>query len=105
MKKLSVFCVALILSSILFVAFTFVKLGGIVGRVGPADAATGVSLIAGQDTMSVPVNQGSFSFTKLKEGVYTLVIKANAPYKDAVIENVAVKDSTTTDLGEVRLKQ
>ncbi|NTE05498.1 carboxypeptidase regulatory-like domain-containing protein [Agrobacterium tumefaciens] len=105
MKKLSVFCVALILSSILFVAFTFVKLGGIVGRIGPGDAAISVSLIAGQDTTSVPVNQGSFSFTKLKEGVYTLVIKANAPYKDAVIENVAVKDSTTTDMGEVRLKQ
>ncbi|WP_029282092.1 hypothetical protein [Pedobacter sp. R20-19] len=105
MKKLSVFCVALILSSILFVAFTFVKLGGIVGRVGPVDAVTGVSLIAGRDTTSVTVNQGSFSFTQLKEGVYTIVIKANAPYKDAVIENVAVKDSTTTDLGEVRLKQ
>ena len=105
MKKLSVFCVALILSSILFVAFTFVKLGGIVGRIGPSDAAISVSLITGQDTTSVPVNQGSFSFSKLKEGVYTLVIKANAPYKDAVIENVAVKDSTTTDMGEVRLKQ
>ncbi|MCX2431845.1 MULTISPECIES: carboxypeptidase-like regulatory domain-containing protein [unclassified Pedobacter] len=105
MKKLSVFCVALILSSILFVAFTFVKLGGIVGRVSHADAVSGISLIAGQDTMTVTVNQGSFSFTNLKEGVYTLVIKANAPYKDAIIENVAVKDSATTDLGEVVLKQ
>lgn len=105
MKKLSVFCMALILSSVLFVAFTFVKSGSIAGRVSPADAVSGVSLIAGQDTMTVTVNQGNFSFTNLKEGVYTLVIKANAPYKDAVIENVAVKDSSTTDVGEIKLKQ
>lgn len=105
MKKLSVFCVALILSSILFVAFTFVKLGGIVGRVSSPDAVAKVSLIAGADTVNVQVSQGAFSFTNLKEGVYTVWIKANAPYKDSVIENVAVKDSTTTDLGEVKLKQ
>jgi len=105
MKKLSVFCVALILSSILFVAFTFVKAGGIVGRVSPQDAVAGVSLVAGSDTVKVQVNQGAFSFTNLKEGVYTVMVKANAPYKDAILENVAVKDSTTTDLGELKLLQ
>lgn len=105
MKKLSVFCVALILSSILFVAFTFVKAGGIIGRVSPPDAVAGVSLVAGSDTVKVQVSQGAFSFTNLKEGVYTVLVKANAPYKDLTIENVAVKDSTTTDVGEIKIQQ
>ena len=51
------------------------------------------------------LNQGSFTFINLKEGVYKVWIKANAPYKDATIENVAVKDSSTTDLGEIKLQQ
>lgn len=105
MKKLSVFCVALILSSILFVAFTFVRAGGIVGRVSPQDAVTSVSLVTGSDTVKVQINQGAFSFTNLKEGVYTILVKANPPYKDSIIENVAVKDSTTTDLGEIKIQQ
>jgi len=51
------------------------------------------------------LSQGVFAFSNLKEGVYTVWIKANAPYKDAIIEKVAVKDSATTDLGEIKLQQ
>jgi len=105
MKKLGVFFVALILSSVLFIAFTFVKVGGIIGKVNPADAVAGVSLVAGTDTLKAQVSQGAFTFTGLKEGVYTIWVKANAPYHDAIIENVAVKDSATTDLGEIKLQQ
>ncbi|RZK84320.1 MAG: carboxypeptidase regulatory-like domain-containing protein, partial [Pedobacter sp.] len=60
---------------------------------------------AGTDTLRAELNQGSFAFTNLKEGVYKVWIKGNAPYKDATIENVAVKDSATTDLGEIKLQQ
>lgn len=105
MKKLSVFLVALIVSSVFFIAFTSLKVGGIIGRITPTDAAAGVSLVAGTDTLKVQISQGAFAFTNLKEGVYTVWIKANAPYKDALIENVAVKDSATTDLGEIKLQQ
>jgi len=105
MKKLSVFFILLIVSSVFFIAFTYVKVGGIIGRITPTDAAASVSLVAGTDTLKVQVSQGAFAFTNLKEGVYTVWIKANAPYKDALIENVAVKDSATTDLGEIKLQQ
>ena len=105
MKKLGVFLTALLLSTVFFVAFTFVKLGGITGRVIPNDSVAGVSLVAGRDTVKVQITDGAFTFINLKEGVYTVWVKANAPYKDAMIENVAVKDSATTDLGEIKLQQ
>ncbi|WP_316802525.1 carboxypeptidase regulatory-like domain-containing protein [Pedobacter nototheniae] len=106
MKKLGIFLFALIVSSVCFIAFTGIKLGGITGRVNPANAVISVSLAAaGADTLKAQVNDGAFTFTNLKQGVYTVWIKANAPYKDTVIDNIAVKDSATTDLGEIKLQQ
>ena len=105
MKKVGVFLAALVISTIFFVAFSYIKVGGIAGRVTPIDAIAEVSLVAGTDTLKAQVSQGAFTFTNLKEGVYTIWIKANAPYKDTLIEKVAVKDSATTDLGEVKLQQ
>lgn len=105
MIKLRFFLTALMVSTIFFVAFTYSKVGGIVGRVTPTDAVAGVSLVSGTDTLKAQVSQSAFTFTNLKEGVYTIWIKANAPYKDALIEKVAVKDSATTDLGEIKLHQ
>ncbi|WP_412466599.1 carboxypeptidase regulatory-like domain-containing protein [Pedobacter sp. KLB.chiD] len=105
MKNLCVVLSLLIIFALGSVAFKNVKTGGIIGKITPIDAAATVSLVATKDTLSTQINQGVFTFTNLKEGVYTVVIKANAPYKDAVLEKVAVKDSATTDLGEIKLQQ
>ncbi|MCX2573846.1 carboxypeptidase regulatory-like domain-containing protein [Pedobacter sandarakinus] len=105
MKKLGLYIIMLVCSSALFVAFTQVRVGGIIGRVAPSDAIVSVSLAGNADTVKAELSQGAFTFTNLKEGVYTLWIKANAPYKDTMIEKVAVKDSATTDLGEIKLQQ
>ncbi|MBO9673552.1 MAG: carboxypeptidase regulatory-like domain-containing protein [Sphingobacteriaceae bacterium] len=105
MKKLCVALSLLIVFALGSIAFTNIKLGGIAGKITPSDAASGVSLVAATDTLKAQISQGVFTFTNLKEGVYTVVVKANAPYKDAVIEKVAVKDSATTDLGEIKLLQ
>ena len=105
MKKLCVVLSLLIVFVLGAIAFTNTKLGGIIGKISPADAASSVSLVAATDTLSAQVSQGVFTFTNLKQGVYTVVIRANTPYKDAVIEKVAVKDSATTDLGEIKLQQ
>jgi hypothetical protein len=105
MKKLCVVLSLLIVFALGAIAFTNIKLGGILGKISPADAASSVSLVAATDTLKAQISQGVFTFTNLKEGVYTVVVKANAPYKDAVIEKVAVKDSATTDLGEIKLQQ
>jgi len=105
MKKLCVALSLLIISALGSIAFTNIKTGGIIGKITPFDAASTVSLVAAKDTLSAQINQGVFTFTNLKEGVYTVVIKANAPYKDTTVERVAVKDSATTDLGEIKLQQ
>lgn len=105
MKKLCVILSLLIVFALGSIAFTNIKLSGIIGKITPGDAATTVLLVAAKDTLNTQINQGAFTFTNLKEGVYTVVVKANAPYKDTVIEKVAVKDSATTDLGEIKLQQ
>ncbi len=51
------------------------------------------------------MNNGTFVFSNVKKGTYTIWIRANAPYKNAWIENVAVIDSATTDVGEIQLQQ
>lgn len=105
MKKICVVLSLVIVFALGAIAFTKIKLGGIIGKISPVDAASSVTLVAATDTLKAEVNQGVFTFTNLKQGVYNVVIKANAPYKDAVIEKVAVKDSATTDLGEIKLQQ
>ncbi len=105
MKKLGMILSLLIIVALGSIAFKSIRLGGIMGRVTPVDAAASVSLVSGTDTLKAQISQGAFTFTNLKQGVYSVWIRANAPYKDTLIENVAVKDSATTDLGEIKLQQ
>ena len=105
MKKICAMLSILIVMALGAIAFTNARLGGIVGKISPAEGAAAVTLVAGTDTLKADILQGAFGFSNLKEGVYTITIKANAPYKDKTIEKVAVKDSATTDLGEIKLQQ
>lgn len=97
----------LMIAGVLFalLAFTFVRNGGIQGKVSPADGATHVLAISGTDTLRAVLDNGSFAFKDVKPATYTIWVKAKAPYKDASIENVAVIDSATTDVGEIKLWQ
>ncbi len=95
----------MVMISLVVFSFTNIRLGGITGKITPANGVAAAALVAGTDTLRAELNQGAFTFTNLKEGVYKVWIKGNAPYKDATIENVAVKDSSTTDLGEIKLVQ
>lgn len=105
MKKLILILSLIIILFIGLSAFRAVKLGGITGKIMPITAATKVSLVAGTDTLNAEIKQGVFTFINLKEGVYVVSIKRTTPYKDLVIDRVAVKDSATTDLGEIKLQQ
>lgn len=86
-------------------AFASVQENGIKGTVSPAEGAVQVVAITGTDTLKAGISDGSFVFTKIKKGTYTLWIKARAPYKDTPLENVAVLDSAVTDVGEIKLLQ
>ena len=105
MKRASLNFLAVAGLSIGLFAFGSIKDGGIQGKVSPAEGAREVVAIAGTDTLRSQISNGAFVFSNVKKGTYTVWIKANAPYKDASVENVAVIDSATTDIGEIKLQQ
>ena len=105
MKKASLNFLAVAALSLGLFAFGSIKEGGIQGKVTPAEGVKEVVAVAGTDTLRSQISNGAFVFTSVKKGTYTIWIKANAPYKDASVENVAVTDSATTDIGEVKLLQ
>jgi hypothetical protein len=45
-----------------------------------------------------------FSFS-VKPGIYKVVVDAIEPYKDAVLENISVKEGQTVDVGEIMLQR
>lgn len=105
MKRASLNFLAVAGLSIGLFAFGSIKEGGIQGKVSPAEGAKEVVAIAGTDTLRSQISNGAFVFSNVKKGTYTVWVKANAPYKDASVENVAVVDSATTDIGEIKLQQ
>lgn len=105
MKRASLNLLAIAGLSLGLFAFGGGKEGGIQGKVTPVEGAKEVVAIAGTDTLRAQMNNGDFVFSNVKKGTYTIWIKANAPYKDASVENIAVTDSATTDIGEIKLMQ
>lgn len=105
MKKISLNFLALTVIAFIVLAFTVVKSGGIKGNVSPADGATAILAVSGTDTLKATLNSGNFNFSDVKPGTYNIVVKGKSPYKDSSVENVAVIDSTVTDVGEIKLQQ
>jgi 6-phosphogluconate dehydrogenase (decarboxylating) len=89
-------------------AFTFKQqTSSIKGTVTPADKATTAWAIptSSSDSVSAPVNNGSFEIQNLKAGDYTVRIVAQAPYGNAEKTGVTVEDGKTTDVGEITLQE
>ncbi|RZL46872.1 MAG: carboxypeptidase regulatory-like domain-containing protein [Pedobacter sp.] len=105
MKRANLGILAVASLSLGLFAFGSIKEGGIQGKVTPAEGAKEVVAVAGTDTLRSQINNGAFVFSGVKKGTYTVWVKANAPYKDISVENVAVTDSATTDIGEIKLLQ
>jgi len=105
MKRASLNFLAVAGLSLGLFAFGSVKEGGIQGKVTPSEGAKEVVAVTGTDTLRSQLSNGTFVFSNVKKGTYTIWVKANAPYKDASVENVAVTDSATTDIGEIKLQQ
>ncbi len=106
MKKLSVNFLLITAFSLLLVAFVTIKKdGGIKGKVSPADSVLQVVAVSGIDTLRGDLSGGNFTINNLKPGTYTVLVKAKPPYKDASVREVAVLDSTITDVEEIKLQQ
>ena len=86
------------------ISFRAVQDSAITGKVTPPDGVEYVWAISGTDSLKATATDGSFSLT-VKPGTYKVVVDAKDPYKDAVLENVEVKDGQNSDLGEIRLQQ
>jgi len=86
-------------------AFTGMQSNSIKGTVAPADKAVKVWALSSSDTLSAPVNNGSFEIQNVKAGDYSVVVEAKSPYVNTSKKDVVVKDGQTTDVGEIQLQQ
>jgi hypothetical protein len=84
-------------------AFKTANTGAIQGKISPPEGIAEILVIAGTDTLKVPNQQGNFVVKSLKANTYTVLVKAVPPYQDYILNEVAVIDSTTTDIGEIKL--
>ena len=95
--------VALILMSVLMLAFKVQYTGAIQGTVLPLEGIKEIMVIAGPDTIKVTHANGAFLLKNLQPKTYTLMVKAIPPYRDSTLNEVAVIDSATTDVGQIKL--
>lgn len=105
MKRISVNLLLITAFALLLFAFVTIKDGGIKGKVSSADSVVQVIAISGSDTLKANINGENFTISNVKPGTYVVWIKGKFPSRDASLINVPVLDSTTTDVGQIRLKQ
>jgi hypothetical protein len=103
MKRFSLICVAVLLFMLAAYAFNRGDTS-ITGRVTPVDGANTALAISGKDSASSNIVNGVFSFA-VKPGLYKVIVDAVEPYKDAVLENISVKEGQAVDVGEVVLQK
>ena len=102
MKKIAY--TSIIILSVLF-AFKAANSGAMQGKISPPEGIAEILIIAGTDTLKVPNQRGNFIAKGLKPNTYTVLIKAVPPYQDYILQEVAVIDSVTTDIGQIKLLQ
>ena len=105
MKSVKTGLIALAIATTGFFAFRTIAGASIKGSVTPAENAVGVKAFAGADTLKSVVENGKFELFAPKAGTYTVVVEANAPYKNTVKEGVVVADDQPVDLGEITLEK
>ena len=76
----------------------------IIGKVSPAEAADVAWLIGAKDTLKTAVVSGTFS-QSVPSGRYKLIVDAKEPYKDAMMDNLDVKQDQVLDVGEIILQR
>jgi hypothetical protein len=98
--------ISLIIISGILITYAFQKniQTSIIGRVNPIGGANVAWAVSGHDSTSSNIVNGAFSF-EAKPGIYKVVIDAVEPYKNAVLENISVKEGQTVDVGEIILQR
>jgi len=104
MKRFLIICLLFLSGALCLYSFKHKTQTSIIGRVNPIGAANIAWAVSGRDSSSSNIVNGAFSFAA-KPGIYKVVIDAVEPYKDAVLENISVKDGQTVDVGEIAMQK
>jgi hypothetical protein len=104
MKRFLVVIIVILSSVSILNSFRGKYQTSIVGRVNPVGGANIAWAVSGRDSTTSNVVNGAFSL-EAKQGIYRVVIDAVEPYKDAILENVSVKEGQTVDVGEIMLQK
>jgi hypothetical protein len=84
--------------------YSVVQQTSITGRISPAEAADVICVIDMRDTLKTALVWGGF-FLPVKPGTYKLFVSAKAPYKNASLGNVEVKQNQALNVGELILQK
>ena len=103
MKRFILIFLIIVPGMLLMHAFRSKDQASIIGRINPIGGANVAWAINGRDSSTSNIVNGAFSFAA-RPGIYKVVIDAIEPYKDAVLENISVKDGQTVDVGEIILQ-
>jgi hypothetical protein len=104
MKRFFLAAFIILASVAVIYAFREKNQTSISGRINPVSGANIVWAVSGKDSATSNIVNGAFSFSA-KPGIYKIVIDAVEPYKDAILENVSVKDGQSVDVGEIVLQK
>jgi len=104
MKRFSLLFGIIVFAVLSIFAWNRRETTAITGRVNPVDGANSAWAIGGRDSAASNIVNGNFSFA-LKPGIYKVVVDGIEPYKDAVLENISVKEGQTVDVGEIMLQR
>jgi len=89
--------------AIAFIAGKDLK-SGINGTIDPPEGARKIWAISGTDSVQGAPLTGAFSID-VKPGNWSLLVEAVSPYKNAVINNILVLESQSTDVGVIKLRE
>ena len=104
MKRFILVCSIIALCLAAIYSFQNKAQTSIIGRINPIGGANVAWAVSGRDSTTSNIVNGAFSFAA-KPGIYKVVIDAIEPYKDAILENISVKDGQTVDVGEIVLQR
>lgn len=85
-------------------AFRLMQSSSISGKVIPPEGSEIVLAVSSRDSVRTTVINGAFVFT-VKPGSWRITVVGKAPFKNAILEQVDVKEGQNTDVGEIRLQQ
>lgn len=77
---------------------------GIQGTIDPPEGAKRIWAVSGMDSASTVPISGRFAL-EVNAGTWKVFIDAAGPYKNAVLENIIVKEDQVTDAGVIKLSQ